>query len=317
VSVHVHVHVSVSVYLCLSLSLYLPVSVCACLSCSSALLITLTIPVCACVPRASPVSALRVAQVGIHGPAIRDKDGNKLIINGFGGSGLWNPQPNVSTDASVAGGAGRYTSPRSGSGEVCDPYAVHTDALMPGDVLSSKSVGNGSGAVDTCCGLCAAERACVAWTVNWKEGMCYLQDSPCVARHTCTISNGQNTVGIALNPPSQDCTSFSSTCDWLFNVVADAREQHPLNASSDPSARATQVALNDTLQQLWATRVPQASPEQPGQCRPTSPPGGNCSCPHPIGPCVDKQKRTFVCPYCEPDAPLHPTPFDVDPAAES
>jgi len=158
-----------------------------------------------------------------------------------------------------------------GPHESCDLFDVHANASMPGNVVGTAAVGAGSDAVDRCCTLCASRQDCLAWTVNWGEGTCYLQDSPCVYTHMCVVANGGNTVGISRNPPPRNCSGDccserGSFCSWLFDLTTDDSEHKPLNIS-DPAHAATAGALNGTLMQYWATHVPQAGPSDADQCR--------------------------------------------------
>ena len=268
-------------------------------------------------PRKVQYYGVTDSSIGIHGPALRNQQGDKIILNGFGGTGGWDPLPASSSALGVG----------AGSGGICDDYTIHTNRFFPGSVLQTHTVGNGSDAQSKCCGFCTASSpsgptACTGFTVNMKQGICYTQHTHCVYTKSCHIpKEGTNVVAIRNHPPPENlnCSlaqnagklphafSFNNYCTFLFDVSptsGDDSEHKPRDLTAAAN-KATLQSLNATLQSLWATRVPQAAATQPNQC--PQPQAGVCTCAHPIGPCLDKKtNRTYVCPYCETDAPVVP-----------
>jgi hypothetical protein len=102
--------------------------------------------------------------IGLHGPAIRDAQGWKLILNGGGGIGGWNMTP---------GDSGGFPNkpPPGGVLGVCgnmmdqfEGFCIDHDGL--GQIPTNSSA--------ECCQHCLQTRGCWSWVVSHAEEVCYL-----------------------------------------------------------------------------------------------------------------------------------------------
>eukprot|EP01052_Picozoa_sp_SAG31_P024696 SAG31_NODE_2118_length_6410_cov_3.846142_5_plen_305_part_00 len=180
--------------------------------------------------------------IGLHGPALRDASGWKLILNGGGGVGGWNMKP---------GSGGVPPTPQGATlgacGNMMDTYegwCIDHDGFGQ---LSTNST-------DECCTLCLTTRGCFSWVVDHQRQTCYINRNDIQigtsmpptwprARGNCTYAC------ISGQPPN------GTSSATLFNLATDPSERHNLT-TEEPSqlTRLVQVMAEHTK-----TAIPQCT----------------------------------------------------------
>lgn len=172
------------------------------------------------------------------GPAVRDTQGNKMILGGDGGGkGVWSPQelPNGTAPAALDSDAAAFK-----------PAALNCSAVLPGVCLPGAQVGPelNTTSAGACCQACASAKGCVAWTLNLDAPVpgCFLHhalpEKPRRSPH-CTS-------GSSLPVPTEPAPAF-------FDLVQDFAER--VNFTEIPSDAVAR--LHAIVAKYEASKVPQ------------------------------------------------------------